>query len=375
MSSKLPIGLLFIIFYLLFSTGATAQTATSQYRPGVTAEGAVYYLPTTAIRVTVLVEKTAYQPGDFARYAQRYLRLNDVSLEPQTGYRVVSLTQMPVGMADAQKAYAVKFNAKSVAPNVALADDGRLLAINAEPEADDALPAPFAAAPKAPAQNPRRFMSEEIITAGSTAKMAELTSREIYDLRENRSLLIKGQADFMPKDGEQLRLMLARLDEQEQALTSLFAGTTTCDTTEHVITFVPTRPVERQQLFRLSQQAGLVDADDLSGAPYYITVEDLDVLPAVADEDSITRKKGGLLGFLKKDKDAEQGVYVNVPGRMRSTIYRGIDQIDQQEMPAAQFGRVELLSAELFNKQYTTRLWLSPVTGAIARIDAEMNKK
>ena len=51
---------LFSAFLLLLNlaVGATAQTATSQYRPGVTAEGAVYYLPTTAIRVVVLVEKT-----------------------------------------------------------------------------------------------------------------------------------------------------------------------------------------------------------------------------------------------------------------------------------------------------------------------------
>jgi hypothetical protein len=179
----------------------------------------------------------------------------------------------------------------------------------------------------------------------------------------------------MPKDGEQLRLMLARLDEQEQALTSLFAGTTVCDTTEYVVTFVPTAPVSRQQLFRLSQQVGLVDADDLSGAPYYITIEDLNALPETVDAESAApRKKFNPLSLFKKDKAAEQGVYVNVPGRMRSTIYRGIDQIDQQEMPAAQFGRVELLSADLFNKRYTTHLWLNPVTGAVDRLDAETKK-
>lgn len=375
MNRKFSIGLLFIIFSLCFSVSATAQTAISQYHPGVTTEGAVYYLPTTAIRVSVLVEQTTYEPGDFASYAQRYLRLNGVSLEQQTSFRVVGIKQTPIGMADTKKAYAVKFNAKSVAPNVALADDGRLLSINAEPQAEQ-LPQPFEAAPKAAALNPRRFMTEEIVSAGSTAKMAELTSREIYDLRENRSLLIKGQADFMPKDGEQLRLMLLRLDEQEQALTSLFAGTTVSDTTEYVITFVPTEPVSRQQLFRLSQQVGLVDADDLSGAPYYITIEDLNVLPVAADStETDHRKKFSPLNLFKKDKAAEYGVYVNIPGRMRSTIYRGIDQIHQEDMPAAQFGRVELLSAELFNKQYTTHLWLSPTTGAVNRLDTEMNKK
>ena len=73
-------------------TPCTAQTQLSAYQPGVTAEGVVYYLPQTAVQLRVLVEKTSYEPGDFARYAQRYLRLNDVALEPSTTYRVTSIT-------------------------------------------------------------------------------------------------------------------------------------------------------------------------------------------------------------------------------------------------------------------------------------------
>ena len=60
----------------------SAQTQLTQYRPGVTTDGAVYFLPKTGINVEVMVEKTTYQPGDFCRYAQRYLRQNDVSQEP-----------------------------------------------------------------------------------------------------------------------------------------------------------------------------------------------------------------------------------------------------------------------------------------------------
>lgn len=358
--SFLPL-LTFIICHLPFA--APAQTATGLYRPGVTAEGAVYYLPLTALRISVLVERTAYEPGDFAAYAQRYLRLQDVSMEPVVSHRVVSITQTPFGVADPAKAYAVKFNANTVASNVTLADDGRLLSINAE-AVPELLPAAFTPSPKAARANPRLYMTEEILAAGSTAKMAELTAQEIYDLRENRSLLIKGQADFMPKDGQQLKLMLAQLEEQESSLRSLFEGVTTRDTTEHVLIVTPTKPVGREVLFRLSQQTGMVDADDLSGDPYYITIENIDVLPPVDEEAAAKTKK----------KEHEAGLYVNVPGRMRSTIYQGIDQMVRAEWPAAQFGRVELLSAALFNKKYTTQLWLNPVTGGVERLQAEMKK-
>ena len=356
-------SLLFIICSLLFSASTTAQTATSAYRPGVTSEGAVYYLPRTALRISVLVERTSYTPGDFVGYAQRYLRLQNVKAEASVSHRVVSITQMPIGQADVTKVYAVKFNAKTVASNVVIADDGRLLALNAEPE-DEVVPKVFVPAPKPAPLNPRQYMNEEILTAGSTAKMAELTSREIYDLRENRSLLIKGQADFMPKDGQQLKLMLAQLETQETALRSLFEGTTVRDTTEYVITFVPEGPVSRKVLFRLSQQLGMVDADDLSGEPFYITIENISVLPPVDEAAAAKAKK----------KVYESGIYVNVPGRMRSTIHQGIDQLGQAEYPVAQFGRVELLSADLFDKRYTTQLWISPITGAVERLHADMVK-
>lgn len=52
-------------------------------------------------------------------------------------------------------------------------------------------------------------------------KMAELAANEIYDIRENRSLLAKGQADFMPKDGTQLKMMMEQLDKQEAGLLML----------------------------------------------------------------------------------------------------------------------------------------------------------
>jgi hypothetical protein len=190
-------------------------------------------------------------------------------------------------------------------------------------------------------------MSEEILAAGSAAKMAELTAKEIYDLRDNRNLLIKGQADFMPSDGNQMRLMLDRLETQDRALTQLFTGITVCDTTETVFTIVPDGPISKLVAFRLSQRLGLVDSDDLSGTPFYISIEDLNTVPPVDDEAAMKVKK----------KSPEAGIYVNVPGKMRSTIFQGDNKFSEKEFPAPQFGNVELLSGELFNKRYTTHLW------------------
>lgn len=352
---------LILSFSHFFISQSGAQTQTGIYQPGVTPDGAVYFLPQTAVRVTVQVEKTTYTPGDFAPYAERFLRLVNVSQEPSTSYRVLSVKQMAVGVRDTTKAFAVKFNNKSVAVNVALADDGVLLAVNAQPNRLE-LPSAFKPAPKPAAVNPRQFMNEEILAAGSKAKMAQLTAQEIYDIRDSRSQLIKGQADFMPKDGEQMKLMLSQLDMQDQALTSLYAGMTVRDTLEDVFIVFPSKEVRQQPLFRFSKYLGVVEVDDLSGTPYYINIENLTQLPATNAEQAAKKKK------------AENGLYYNVPGKMKSVISSGNDIVSEEEYPAAQFGNVELLSGDLFNKHYGTRLWLNPLTGGIDKLEAEQPK-
>lgn len=347
---------------LVFSTviSSTAQTATSAYVPGITQDGATYFLPKTAIRIAVKIEKSVYTPGDFAPYAERFLRLSGVSPQPSTTYRIIDISQMAIGVRDTSKVYSVKFNNKTSAINLALAEDGVILAINAEP-VPVAIPAPFKASPKQATVNPRQFLNEEILAAGSTAKMASLTAQEIYDIRDSRSQLIKGQADFMPKDGEQMKMMLSQMDQQDKALTSLFAGTVVCDTTEEVFVVRPGSEMQNQLLFRFSRHFGLVDADDMSGAPYFIDVKNLTQLPAG------TVPAG-------KPKKAENGLYYIVPGKMRSAIHDGKEFLCKDEFPAAQFGNVELLSGDLFNKHYGTRLWLNPVSGAIERLEAEQPK-
>ena len=355
---RLLLGFSFIICY--FSV-TLAQTAVSTYLPGVTPEGAIYFLPKTGIKITILVERTTYAPGELCKYAERYLRIKDASPTPSVSYHITDIRQEAFAVADTSKHYAIEFNAKTVATNVRLSDDGILLTINADPITIPATK-PFQASSRPAYVNPRQYMNEETLAAGSTAKMAELIAQDIYEIRESRNLLVRGQADNMPKDGEQLRLMLNQLDKQDQALTSLFTGTTTKDTTEHTITIVPDKASDRLVLFRFSQKLGLLGHDDLAGVPYYYKIEDLKTVPPAEVVDP------------KKQKKQAQGIYVNVPGKLCSTISDAQGIVTSAEFPAGQFGNVELLSGALFNKRYTTRLWLNPLTGAVEKIDVDQAK-
>ena len=345
-----------LIAFTIGTTGSLAQTAISNYKPGVTSEGAVYYLPKTAIRITLQVEKTSYTPGEFCKYSEKYLRIKDVSSTPSTKYRLISVRQEPFAVADTSKCYAVKYDAKTSACNVRLSDDGILLAINQDIKQQALVKNVNGQKTQPVKKSPKSYLNEEILSAGSTSKMAELTAQEIYEIRESRGMLAKGQTDFMPKDGEQLRLMLQELTTQDEALTSLFTGITVSDTTTHTLTYVVNKPVKRDVLFRFSSDYGLVDNDD-------IYIEDL---KTVAEPVPVDPKKAA--------KPQQSGIYVNIPGKMRSSIFDAKAQIVTNEFPAPQFGNVELLSGALFNKRYTSRLLLHPLTGAVEKLEAEQPK-
>lgn len=338
-----------------------AQTEVTNYQPGVTNDGITYFLPTTGIRVVVTAIKTHYIPGEFSEYAERYLRLKDVPLTAYDEWSITDVKLCPFGLADKSKAYSIKFKQKTSAPLVTLCTDGRLLAINAKVNNNaETLPTASVIPSNEKVINGTDFKTEEILSAGSTAKMAELTANEIYDIRENRGLLTKGQADFMPKDGEQLKLMLSNLDTQEEGLLQLFRGTKANETYVFTFDVVPNSELNKQLVFNFSRYLGMVDADDPAGTAYYISVNDLKTLPELTNQEQSSKPK----------KEFDDLRYI-VPGRAKVTITtEDGKECASQSIPMAQFGRVEHLGGELFNKKNTTHVLLSPLTGGINKIEA-----
>ena len=337
-------SLILLLFFPLF---ASAQSV----------EGTSYYLPKAVARFTVKVEKTQYTPGRFSLYAYRYLKKN-VQQEASESYRLIGIDMTQLATPDTAKHFNLILDKKRSISKISRANNGQLLAINTDAQPMEVNIPTFTPAPRPPRINPKDLMSEEILNAGSNAKMAELTAREIYDIRDSRNQLSRGEADFMPKDGTQLRMMLANLDRQEQGLSQLFEGIVTKDTTWTTIDFIPT--TEGQEvLFRLSKHLGLVDNDDLAGTPYYINVKDNHTV-AVPQPDPANKKE---------DKN-DIGLRVNQPGKITLTVGNGIQTIGTYELSAPQFGTIESLSGDLFGKKQTSKIILDPLTGSIRAIEA-----
>lgn len=340
-----------------------ALLTTSNINAQAPAEGLSYYLPQTEMVFTILTEKTTYKPGELAEYAQRYLKGKEVKMEPETSWRIVDIKMNAIGRPDTTKHYTVTLDKRFSLNELHRTDYGVLTAINTTNPYKEPEPVAFQPAPKEKPLNPRDFMNEDILTAATKAKMAQLIAQEIYDIRDSRNQLQRGQAEFMPKDGEQLRIMLNGLATQEKALSQLFEGTTEVDTTEVTLVYVPSKVTDREVFFRFSKHYGMTDADDLGGAPYYISVTE----EQRVDNSSLPQDP-------KAMKD-NINLFVNTPGKIKVTVSNQEKAVKIYTLYAAQFGDTENLSGALFGKKQTAKIILNPITGGIESIVEETISK
>ena len=344
-----------LLIGLLTAWNVQAQDV-AHYTPGTLDEGVVYYLPKTQLEIKVTATKVNYTPGELCQYANRYLRLQGISSHPNEHWEINSIRVNTIGVPDAEKAYSIKVKDKMVTSQVELTEDGIIKAINTKAPENEKI-RPEKPAEKIKRIDPRNFMTEEMLMAGSTNKMAELIAKEIYNIRESKNSLTRGQADYMPQDGAALKIMLNNLEEQEKALTEMFSGFT--ERTEKTFTFYvePKQEITNQVVCRFSTKLGVVKEDNLAGEPIYISVTNESTLPP-ADEEAKAKKK-------------LNGVIYNIPGKGNVTIKGFGKTYCNNELIITQFGETEVLTDNLFNKKVNTRVIFNSVTGGIMKIDKD----
>lgn len=348
-----------LTFMALLATASQAQTMVNDYRPGITTDGITYFLPQTAVRIVVTATRTTHHPGSLCAYAERHFSVSDA---PQTTYdewKIDDIQFVPYGVPDKNHVYTIALNPKSSAPLVTLAPDGRLLAVNTECDLPKELPAPKTTPLTKEQYTPTDFFSQDIQRAATESKRAELIAQEIFDIRENRTELAKGQADFNPENNEQLSTMFAELSREEKALYSLYVGTTSTEQQIFVYDYTPSVDVTDQLVFRFSRHLGMVDADDLAGEPYYLSVRNVTMLPDPTLDPKAAKKKE--LPDLR----------YRIPGRANLSLRNAENEVASAIIPVAQMGNIEHLGGDLFNKKYTTRILVNPVTGGLDKIDMD----
>jgi hypothetical protein len=320
--------------------------------------GVTYSLPKTSLIINAEVTKVTCKAGPYYKYAEKYLGIKDAVTEDKVYYELGKVTLTNKGVPDVTNVYVVEFKSGTVAPYVYLTEDGLLCTINTDytPPASGADKATENAdASKTPATE--AVYTEELLMAGSTIRQAEVAAKQIYHIRASRMDILTGDADNLPPDGEAMKLVIKQLEDQEKALTNLFAGACHTETAWYDVTIIPQDDMENEVLFRFSKKVGILDADDLGGAPVYInltaTERPAELIPKEAE---------------KKEK-AMKGLIYNVPGKAQIEIKSEQKTLYKGETPVVQFGTVESLAPVLFeDRKMPVKVLFYPETGAIKQI-------
>lgn len=308
------------------------------------ATGLAYALPKTGLRFIVKAEKVEKKRGDFYLYSERYLGLKDVVLEDGVEWNVKSIELEPYAEANSDETYQIEIVGANAIPNISLLQNGVITGVNTD-----------AACCKEPAKEVVKSVekqsnvpyTEEMLLANSSSKMAYEAARYIYRLRENRTALLSAESEVLPPDGEAYAMSLEQIDVLENQFVSLFKGTEKSTIVTEVIEIMPEDLIKRGILFRFSAFSGVVAADDLSGKPYFVTMQGEKVAKNEALPDSA-------------------GLYYKQPLDVKVSVLEGNTEILSEKVLMGQFGRLSALPLGLLTKE--TKVVFYPSTGGIKTI-------
>lgn len=315
---------------------ASRQATVTPYVAGEqSTSGVVYYLPKTQLRIHFILSEEQFEPGPLVAYASRYLG-ESYATQPTTRYQIERVAMHAHGVPDTTQSYLIQsVETPSVEQLVALTPDGLLYSLHGKaykPTTTDYL----ADYPKGVIQQEAsQALPQEYALATSRAKQAEVVASRLFELRERRVELLSGQVETMPCDGPALKMVLDGLDKEIAALQALFAGRTSKRYYEEIVDVPIDDPVSQQVVARFAPQYGLVDKEDLSGAPIYISVEALNHPAPQSDAELHKLTKSTALRYIEPRRAR---VSLQLPERNQAIML---------ELSVAQWGRTAILEHKL----------------------------
>ena len=314
----------------------------------------IYSLPKNAFYIEIETEKTTQQPGIFYRYSERYLATSSVITEEKSTYRIKNISIKTVAISDSTRTFSFYPSKSSQASHISVNAQGLLCGINVSIEnKSEYIQKAGITTPTNQTQAELLPLGEEYMMAGSEAKLAEGAAKQIYHIRDSRLSLLTADVDHMPADGTSLNAMLEGLNKQEKKLTELFIGKTTTETQTQTIHFVPVKAASNQVLFRFSTLRGVVAAEDLSGAPYFYSINPEKISKTAADP---------------KAKKENSTLFYVLPASTSFSINDGLKTIFSGQYFIPQFGVLIPFSEELL-KQSKLKVSIDAETGRLLSIE------
>ena len=317
-------------------------------------EGYVAYsLPSTTLVLDVEAVQESFYAGPYARYAEKYLGIKPRQKD-EVKWEVTKVSITPVVEADLSKRHviAIKTNAPDLsflkltsAGLMSFADGGfaatqtwtlpvsgsadfsnRGVSSNLKSEATTL----YRGERKETAYS-RVSVQQNMVVEKTLEQKAAEAAQMIVRLREHRLQIVTGDTDAT-YSGEAMGAAVAELTSLEEEYMSLFTGYSEYQTQNMSFDIVPSADRESQMYvaFRISDTAGPVPADNLSGRPVVMEIVPQEIV--VHKEEPVEAKPK------KKSKEVIQTVSYLVPSVCTVKIKDGANLLIQSRIPVYQLG-------------------------------------
>ena len=310
-----------------------------------------YALPQTSLSFEVEAVKESFFAGPYAKYAEKYLGIK-ASENSSVTYRVSSVKMTPYIEADAAHRYLATLPASLADTYTQICSQGLVSCSesgfgresswrfpgNADADfAAKGLSANYTAEAttlyqgvKNSANYNQVAVSQNVVVAKTTEQKAKEAADMILKLRSTRIQIITGDTDAN-YSGESMGAAIDEISRLEKEYLSLFIGYSTSETQKMVFDFVPTADTRNHVFvaFRLSDTAGLLPSDDVSGKPYFVDIVSEGIDLAESEAKNAARKNAGSV------------IYYRTPAVCSVKLSDGNNILLETRVPIYQYGAVD----------------------------------
>ncbi|MBP5566150.1 MAG: DUF4831 family protein [Bacteroidales bacterium] len=304
------------------------------------AQGSVSYsMPQTVLVFKVDAQREHFFAGPYARYAQKYLGIT-AEMYDRVSYTVTSVSMVPAVEADQSQRFTYVVNPQSQPVFLQLTSQGLVSGPTGAYTADKGwkypvgkgtgfsdkgIPANLTERTSTLYEADNHTVRQQVIVEKSTEVKAKEVADKIFEIRENKYKILVGDTDAT-YSGEAMKATIDALNKLEQDYMTLFTGYSEYGSQSASFEVIPTAKNNQTYVaFRLSDEEGLVTADNVSGKPYFVqlTVEEVTPAPSVDN----------------KNKPA-QVINYRIPAVCGVRLSDGINTLLQTRVPIYQLGIV-----------------------------------
>lgn len=338
----------------------TPQTPPSPQPHNTETSTVVYSLPMTSMAFEVEAVRENFYAGPYAKFAAKYLGI-EVRQKDEVTYTLSKVRMTPYAEADLSKRYMIDLQddqayttfLKLTASGLVSSAESvlgrkqawRFPVVTPKDFASMSIPANLTTeattlykSVKSDSAYGKVAVKQDMLVEKSEEARAAEVAKMIFALREQRISIITGNTDAS-YTGEAMGAALDEINRLEKEFMSMFAGYSEYDTQKLSFDLTPQKDRENQIYiaFRISDTAGLLPADNLSGKPVVLEISPEPVSAPVLDGKKVRKSK-------------TPGILCRIPATCNIKLTDGMTVILQSRVPVYQFGTEETFPLNLVLK-------------------------